>query len=300
MGSGDESAFCCLAFNSELSLATKREAAKVCGPHLPQGSGCRSLITNWSPADFSSWQALAMIETGELEERANLDDRIYERVRAMIVDSTLLPGERIVPEQLARDMGVSRTPMLSALKRLSQERVIVWRSRRGVFVRRLSKRELALVFEVREVLEGLAARRAAMLIAPRQVDELHELFSGITGVDTPDNRRAYLRQDYFFHSGILEIAGSPPLTQTAHSVNILVLAFGAGLIKSIHDGLTEHRAILKALRRRDPDAAEAAMRAHIRRSVSWLHHEADLLEQVSGDGQGELAPVNRAAGGGGP
>jgi DNA-binding GntR family transcriptional regulator len=211
-------------------------------------------------------------------KRANLDDHIYERLKAMIVDGTLLPGERIVPEQLARDMGVSRTPMLSALKRLSQERLIVWRSRRGVFVRRLSKRELALIFEVREMLEGLAARRAAALITSRQVEELRRLFAGIDVSDTPANRRAYLRQDYLFHSAILEIAASPPLSETTSSVNILMLAFGAGLIKSIQDGLTEHAIILDALRRRDPDGAEKAMRAHVHRSVVWLHHEADSLE----------------------
>jgi DNA-binding GntR family transcriptional regulator len=229
-------------------------------------------------------------------ERANLDDHIYERLTAMIIDGTLLPGERIVPDQLARDMGVSRTPMLSALKRLSQERVITWRSRRGVFVRRLSKRELAMVFEVREVLEGLATRRAAMLIKPRQVDQLRALFADIDTADTPANRRAYLRQDYLFHSGILEIAASTPLTQTTHSVNILVLAFGAGLIKSIRDGLTEHDAILDALRRHDPDAAEAAMRAHVRRSVVWLHHEADLVENASAQEPAQSGADNRPGG----
>jgi DNA-binding GntR family transcriptional regulator len=211
-------------------------------------------------------------------DRPNLDDHIYARVKAMIVDGTLLPGERIVPEQLAREMGVSRTPMLSAMKRLSQERLIIWRSRRGVFVRRLTKRELAMIFEVREVLEGLAARRAALLATPQQVERLRALFDGIDATDTPANRRAYLRQDYLFHSGILEIAGSPPLTETTDSVSILVLAFGAGLIKSIQDGLSEHVPIIDALMRRDPEAAEAAMRAHVRRSAVWLHHEADLLE----------------------
>ena len=224
---------------------------------------------------------LTVIDGAHPAHRANLDDHLYDRLKAMIIDGTLLPGERIVPDQLARDMGVSRTPMLSALKRLSQESVITWRSRRGVFVRRLSKRELAMVFEVREMLEGLAARRAATLITPQQVQRLRALFTGVDTTDTPANRRAYLRQDYLFHSGILEIAASPPLTQTAHSVNILVLAFGAGLIKSIGDGLTEHAVILDALRRRDPDAAEAAMRAHVHRSVIWLHREADLLEGAS-------------------
>ncbi len=231
---------------------------------------------------------LPVAGAGQPAERTNLDDHIYARIKAMIVDGTLLPGERVVPEQLARDMGVSRTPTLSALKRLSQERLITWRSRRGVFVRRLSKRDLAMIFEVREVLEGLATRRAAALITPLQVEQLRALFDGIDPADTPANRRAYLSQDYLFHSGILEIAGSPPLTETTHSVNIVVLAFGAGLIKSIQDGLTEHAVILDALRRRDPEAAEAAMRAHVHRSVVWLHREADLLERASAPPQAPL------------
>jgi DNA-binding GntR family transcriptional regulator len=250
-------------------------------------------VSGSTASEFDTAPRPGVVDAGQPGERANLDDRIYQRLRAMIIDGTLLPGERIVPEQLARDMSVSRTPMLSALKRLSQERLIVWRSRRGVFVRRLSKRELAMVFEVREVLEGLAARRAAMLIAPRQVEQLRDLFADIDANDTPENRRAYLRQDFLFHSGILEIAASAPLTETTNSVNILVLAFGAGLIKSIRDGLAEHKLILEALLRRDPDASEAAMRAHIRRSVVWLHSEADLIEAA---GEQERARIRALEG----
>jgi peptide/nickel transport system substrate-binding protein len=77
----------------------------------------------------------------------------------------------------------------------------------------------------------------------------------------------------------VELAASPPLSQTTNSVNILVLVFGAGLIKAIRDGFAEHEGILDALMRRDPDAAEAAMRAGVRRSVVWLHNEADLAER---------------------
>ncbi len=211
--------------------------------------------------------------------RANLDDHIYDQVKQMIVDRALLPGQRIVPEQLARDMGVSRTPMLSALKRLSQEQLLEWRSRRGVFVRHLSRRELALIFELREVLEGLAARRAAEIIESWQVEQLKSLFTGIGAAETPENRHAYMHQDYLFHSGLLEIAGSPPLSQTMSSVNILVSAFEAGLVRSIREGMAEHEEIFAALARRDPAAAEAAMRTHVHRSAVHLHHEADVFER---------------------
>jgi GntR family transcriptional regulator, vanillate catabolism transcriptional regulator len=276
-----------LEFNSELSLDYACRTDLSTGIILPIQPRPVGGDQGLELGGLAAGPRLSVVEGGQPGERANLDDHIYERLKAMIVDGTLLPGERVVPEQLARDMGVSRTPMLSALKRLSQERLIVWRSRRGVFVRRLSKRELAMIFEVREMLEGLAARRAATLIEPSQVEALRELFRDIDPTDTPENRRAYLRQDYLFHSGILEIAASLPLSQATNSVNILVLAFGAGLIKSISKGLTEHQAILDALLRRNSDAAEAAMRAHVHRSVVWLHHEADLLERKSAAVRGE-------------
>jgi DNA-binding GntR family transcriptional regulator len=231
----------------------------------------------------SSREKLKSVKPAIDADRVNLDDHIYERLKAMIVDRALLPGERVVPEQLARSMDVSRTPMLSALKRLSQEQLVEWRSRHGVFVRRLSKRELAMIFELREMLEGLAARRAAAVITPQHVDAFRALFHDIGGPETPELRRRYMRQDYLFHSGLLALAGSAPLTQTMRSVNIMVSAFGAGLLRPIPEVMAEHDAIFAALLTRDPDAAETAMRAHIRRSVEWLHHEADLAERNDDD-----------------
>jgi DNA-binding GntR family transcriptional regulator len=211
--------------------------------------------------------------------RPNLDDCIYERVKEMLVEGALAPGDRIIPEQLARDMGVSRTPMLSALKRLSQEDLLEWRSGRGVYVRRLSKRELALIFELREVLEGLAARRAATTIDAKQVDYFRSLFEDVDTTESPATRRAYMRQDYLFHSGLVKLAGSPPLKKTINSVSMMVSAFGAGLIRPLRDVMAEHELIFEALTRHDANAAEAAMRHHIRRSADWLHREADLQEQ---------------------
>jgi GntR family transcriptional regulator, vanillate catabolism transcriptional regulator len=213
---------------------------------------------------------------------ATLDDDAYLKIRAMIADGTLKPGDRIVPEQLARDMGISRTPLLGALKRLFQERIVEWRSRRGVFVRRLSPRELAQIFEVREVLEGLAARRAAENVSRSEVDSLADLFKDIQADETPAMRRIYLQRDYQFHARVLELAANPTLTAGLESLNILVSAFAAGLIRSIREGIEEHTEIFAALRARDANAAEAAMRKHIRRSVERLYLEAAAEEDDPG------------------
>ena len=239
-------------------------------------------------ADRSNPPAWTKPEGQSLGDRLNLDDHIYGHLRAMIAKGELLPGERIVPEQLAARMGVSRTPIISALKRLAQEQVLEWRSRRGVHVRRLTPRELALVFEVREVLEGLAARRAAAFVTPHQIDNLRGLFKDIDSTETPASRHHYIRQDYLFHMGLLTIADSAPLFRTMESVNIMVMAFSGGLLRPMRDVLAEHETILEALARQDPNEAEAAARAHVHRSVVWLQNQADEFESSQGHFHSEL------------
>jgi DNA-binding GntR family transcriptional regulator len=83
-------------------------------------------------------------------DNTNLDEQIDARIKIMITEGLLLPGEQFVPEQLARTIGVSRTPILAALKRLSQAQVVEWRSWHGGFVRRISHREFAMIYEARE------------------------------------------------------------------------------------------------------------------------------------------------------
>jgi GntR family transcriptional regulator, vanillate catabolism transcriptional regulator len=230
------------------------------------------------PAGGASIEQALSAEGRAPGDRLNLDDHIYGRVRTMIAEGELLPGERIVPEQLATKMSVSRTPIIAALKRLAHGQVLEWRSRRGVYVRRLTRRELAAIFEVREVLEGLAARRAAETIQPEQIEELRSLFRDIDTTESPSAQHHYIRQDYLFHIRLLEIADSVPLFRTMDSVNIMVMAFSGGLLRPMRDVLEEHETILKALAEHDATNAEVAARDHIHRSVVWLQHQADLLE----------------------
>ena len=233
-------------------------------------------------------EAIVTAKAGAQRKRAgpqsgpplNLDDQAYAQIRAMIVEGMLLSGARIVPEQLAGDMGISRTPILSALKRLYQEGLVVWHSRRGIYIRRLSLTELAQIFELREVLEGLVARRAARALEPAQIDRYVALFADLDADETPRNRHLYLNRDFQFHAGLLQAADSPPLTSALEAMNIMVSAFSGGLIRTIREGIEEHAAIFAALRRHDPAEAEAAMRLHIRRSVDHLYQEAETGRRV--------------------
>jgi GntR family transcriptional regulator, rspAB operon transcriptional repressor len=211
-------------------------------------------------------------------EHENLDDKIYARLKVLIAERRMLPGERILQDRLARELGVSRTPLVNALKRLAQERLVVWVSRRGIYVKRFTKREMARLFEVREALEGLSARLAAPRIDAGEVDHLSEMFRGLDLSPTPAAVRRYVERDRYFHWRIVEIAGNQQLAHAMDSVNMMFFAYQDGLVRPAAETVEEHFAILGALGRKDPDASEAAMRLHIRRSVEQLEKAAEAEE----------------------
>jgi len=169
--------------------------------------------------------------------------------------------------------------VLHALKRLAQEGVVQMLPRRGIYVRRFTKREMARLFEVREVLEGLAARLAAHRIDRREVDRLARLFRRLGPAGTAAGRvRQYVERDRSLHSRLIELAGNAHLARAMESVNMMFFVYQDGLVRSPSETVPEHQALFAALRRGDPDASEAAMRHHIRRSIRRLEAEAKTEE----------------------
>jgi len=213
-----------------------------------------------------------------LIEHENLDDKIYARLKGMIAEGRLAPGQRILQEKLARDMGVSRTPLVNALKRLAQERLVEWVSRRGIYVKQFSLTEMAQLFEVREGLEPIAARLAATRISPAEVKAFKKVFDGFSKKPSAAEVQRYLTCDRHFHWRLVELTGNPHLAAAMESVNMMISAYQVGVPRSLAESLPEHQAILEALGRRDPDASEAAMRIHIRRSVERLWSRARTEE----------------------
>ena len=240
-----------------------------------------SRTQSW-PAPTDAQGTIPSSQSDPLDQRIeheNLDDKIYERIRAMIIDRRITPGERINVDRIASNLGVSRTPVVNALKRLRQEHVVEWVQRRGVYVRRFTMRELARLTEVREMLEGLAARRAATRISRDEVDRIAARFRALDLTDHGPALERYIAEDRAFHLRLLELADNAYLNYAMESVNMMIFSYQIGLGRPPAESVKEHLAILLALRKRDPDASEAAMRLHIRRAHEWLDHQADVAER---------------------
>lgn len=204
----------------------------------------------------------------------NLDDKIYASLRDMLASGRFEPGRRIVQEELAASLGVSRTPLINALKRLAQEGLLEWIPRRGIFVRQLTLTELISLFEVRERLEPLAAELAAPRIAPEEAARLEAQWRAMGELpDTPESHRLFVDLDRRFHWRLTELAGNPYLAAAMAPVNMLAAAYLHGTPRPWSDTVADHLAITQALSCGDAPACAEAMRRHITQSLDALRLE---------------------------
>jgi DNA-binding GntR family transcriptional regulator len=209
----------------------------------------------------------------------NLDHKVYKTLKALILGQKLSPGAKIHQEKLADDLGVSRTPVVNALKKLEQERLIVAVPRKGFYVRRFSSEEMIRIFELREVLEGLAARRASARITDAQLQRLQGFFKGIKISDETKDVERYAEEDRRFHNFLIEMGGDEILSGILEMYNLItssyLVGFRGGLVRPPQETLSEHMAIIGAIHRQDAEKAEQAIRIHLRRSREKLAKEIE-------------------------
>ncbi len=204
----------------------------------------------------------------------NLDQQVYQVVKQMIEERVLTPGTRIHQEKLAKELGISRTPLVSALKFLEHEKLIESRPRRGYFVRLFELEEMVSIFEIREVLEGLSARRAALEISEKDVKKLRSIFSPFESIDDICDYQAYSKADREFHNFIAEISSREFLASILQTFNIISLAYHyptrEGLVRTPNQTIAEHLDIVNAICDRDPVNAERLMREHMAHAIIEL------------------------------
>lgn len=207
-----------------------------------------------------------------------ITDEVHRRLRDDIANGVLPPGARLSVPAIAEKLQVSRTPVRDAVLRLVQEQLAREEPRRGAVVAQVGLRELASLYEVREMLEGLAARLAVENAGRRLVYALREVLAGHYRAVEAEDLAGHMETDVRFHALVREAAGNPELVRLLDSIQARVrLAMqmtqtSGGPRRALHD----HQAILAAIERGDPGAAEQAARAHVARlRASFLARASD-------------------------
>ena len=198
---------------------------------------------------------------------ANLREQIYDILKNMIVHREIQPGEKINEEQIAKETGVSRTPIREALCRLENEKIIEMIPRRGAFVIRQTEATVREVLEIREVLEGLVTRLAAVQMDEKTLSRLTQCLEKIRSIPDEDrNLMKYTQSDIRFHTILLEACGNHMLQNMMAVVNThlqIIRLRTVVLPGRAKKTVEEHYEILKAIETGDEYSAEAMMRKHV-------------------------------------
>lgn len=217
--------------------------------------------------------------TGRRRDRA-LPDRLADRIHKRVMDGEIPIGSWLRQEHLAREFGVSRTPIREAIRQLQAIGLVEVVPNRGAAVRAPSSRDIREAYVVRAELEGLAARIAAErldeagLRSLRDAEQLFERTAEQFAVLQRDARaeqaarREWVRANDRFHETVQRAAGNRRLVRaiadghraSPRSLTALPLIEEPSLLAR---NVAEHRAIREALERRDPDGASEAMRTHV-------------------------------------
>lgn len=196
---------------------------------------------------------------------APLRQQVVQRLRSAIADGHFRPGDRLVERELCEQLGVSRTSLREALRELENDGIVTSLANRGVIVSTISDQSAREVYEVRGVLEALIARRFAEHASPAQlaelalrIDELADAYAAQQGVGAA--KQAFYEALMAGADHQLAASMLRGIQLRASQLRMMTLSDPERARHSI----AEIRALFKALKRRDPDAAAAAALQHVR------------------------------------
>jgi DNA-binding GntR family transcriptional regulator len=200
-------------------------------------------------------------------DNLTLWQRVYDHLRDEIMGDRLPPGTELSEVALSRELAVSRGPIREAIGRLAAEGLVTVRPRRGAEVRSITPEELIDSYQVREALEVLAVRLAVPGITDAELAELDKLVDRMSEHAKNGAVGDFFIANVAFHELLCELSGNSKLLEVYRRLSGEIGRFQArtlALRGSLDGSVTEHRAILAAIRLRDSDKAAELTSAHIR------------------------------------
>lgn len=208
-----------------------------------------------------------------LDNYKPLRELVFESLREAIIQGRLKPGERLMEIQMADEMGVSRTPVREAIRKLELEGFVVMIPRKGAYVSGISVKDIVDVFEVRAALEALAAGLAAERITDEELEELERTLVQISEHSDKDDLGAIVETDIIFHDLIYRACRNERLVQIITHLKEQIQRFRTTSLSQpgrSKDALGEHRGIVEAISERNVEVAQNLARDHIENAEQSL------------------------------
>ncbi len=210
-----------------------------------------------------------MISNDELSVQA------YKQIRNMIISKKLKAGQKIVQDKLAESLGISRTPLRSALQMLEAEYLVESIPRKGVIVKEFTNEEIVEIYDCRIALEVTAITLFSEKATKADIESLAKLFAPFQKDPSQINPTTYKLADIKFHESIINKCGNGFLKRLFLQGNLLVCIDLIGLIRPPAETLKEHMAIIEAIRSGDKKLAASLAKSHLDVSKQLVINKID-------------------------
>ncbi|ADK16099.1 MULTISPECIES: GntR family transcriptional regulator [Clostridium] len=222
----------------------------------------------------------SLFEKIEVTDLRPIREIVFERLRKAIIDGNLEPGDRLVETFIAENMGVSRTPVREAFRQLEIEGLAENIPRKGTIVKGISKEDIIEIYQIREVLEGLAFRLTCSRISEEQIVELKEKICKMDQYIGDENIAQYWSVHGEFHNIILYLTGNKRLIDQMKQIyQYLSKLRKATLVmdKRREQAMKEHKELIEAFEKKDEKLAEKIGRKHTINAKKFIEKEVHLF-----------------------
>ncbi|RDY22998.1 GntR family transcriptional regulator [Romboutsia maritimum] len=212
-----------------------------------------------------------------LDDYKPLRDVVFENLREAILEGKLRPGQRLMEVQLAEQLGVSRTPVREAIRKLELEGLVVMLPRKGAYVANMSLKDIIDVLEVRASLEGLSASLAAERISEEGIEELKRISEEFNTSTIEADIDTLLKKDVEFHECIFKATNNKKLHQLINTLWEQVYRFRVTYISDYDSSVSiieEHKNILDAIISGDSELAQKYATEHIEKAEQFMIERA--------------------------
>ena len=214
----------------------------------------------------------------QISQPATLADLAHDTLKQFLLSPKAKGLERLEERTLAKQLGISRTPLREAVNRLIFEGFLRVEPRRGVFLNHPSKKEIIEILHVRAALESMAARLTASRITSSDLENLRKIFAPFHLDSVEEHVEEFSLAHFDFHEQVLELSGCGKLIEMASNIRDqmrLVRVHTMRIRRNIKKSLIEHLEIIDALESRDPDVAANRMREHILNLVKYVENSTE-------------------------
>lgn len=201
-------------------------------------------------------------------EKKNMSQDLVALIKRKIIEGDLNPGDRIVEIKLAKEFGISQSPVREAIRHLSGEGIITIVPNKGPVVKKLEAQDIYEVYSLRSTLEGLAIHLTTQYASDEEVQRLADYYKEMEAKLHDDSVKTLLKESLHLHHSIMQLSRHSRLIQVYESISFQIELVNRilGMTSTKQKEYDDHGELIEAVQKRDPASSDQVMRKHIQRS----------------------------------